>query len=408
VTIDQVQSLTGLFDMPVDLRVVTTDATYDFTVQVSQASEDFVIGPVSGEVQSVSLDPDDWILCQRQTTVENPTLDQGILLVNGVDWSVYGTDITSAYADSVFTGDHAFTFWDTFDEPGSGYIAQLPTPAGHGAVPGGELGKYSAVVWVGNSYNGDLAKWQETPIPSYLDAGGNVLLMSRYASEFIAGNLQTYMGITWAETGSVLGNCITAHPDMVTMAFTGDQNWCDVFEPTGLPSRTQILFHDTTGFSGVRGLGAYTIPDVTPTLREDGGRLVFVGARPYRLDHTSLRANTQTILDDFFGEPYDPQTAVPGDETPGRLSLAPNRPNPFNPRTVIPFSLPREDRVVLAVYDVAGRLVRTLVSDNLVAGEHEAIWRGLDEHGRAVASGSYYARLRTSHGVEVRAVTLVR
>ncbi len=408
VAIDQVQSLTGLFDMPVDLRVVTTADTYDFTVQVSQASEDFVIGPVAGEVQSVTLDPDDWILCQVQTTVENPSLDQGVLLVNGVDWSVYGTDITTAYTDSIFTGDHAFTFWDAFSEPGGGYVAQLPAPAGHGAVPGDELGKYSAVVWVGNSYNGDLAKWQETPILSYLDAGGNVLLLSRYASEFIAGNLQTYMGITWAETGRALGNCVAVHPDMVGMAFTGTQNWCDVFDPTGLPPRTQILFHDTIGFGGVRGLGAYTIPDIAPVLREDGGRLAFVGARPYRLDHASLRANTQTILDDFFNEPYDPQTAVSGEETPGRLRLAPNRPNPFNPRTVIPFSLPREDRVELAVYDVAGRLVRTLVSESLIAGEHEAIWRGLDESGRAVASGSYYARLRTSHGVEVRAVTLVR
>ena len=408
VSVDQVQSLTGLFDMPVDVRVIADVGTYDFTVQVTQATEDFVLGPISGTVQSVTLDPDDWILCQIQTSVENPSFDQGILLVNGVDWNTYGSDITSAYADSIFTGNHDFTFWDVFDTPAGGYVAQLPTPAGHGSVPGEELGKYSSVVWVGNNYNGDLAKWQETPIASYLDVGGNVLLLTRWAAEFIAGNLQTYMGITWTATGGTLANCIADHPELIDMTFTSTQSWCDVFSTDGLPARTTLLFSDTLGFGSVSGLGAYTIPETVPSHREDGGRLAFVGARPYRLAHASLRANTQTILDGFFSEPYDPLTAVHGSETPGRMSLAPNRPNPFNPRTVIPFSLPRSGRVELAVYDVAGRLVRTLLHDDLPAGGHEAVWRGLDDRGRAVASGSYFARLRTSYGVEVRSVTLVR
>jgi len=125
------------------------------------------------------------------------------------------------------------------------------------------------------------------------------------------------------------------------------------------------------------------------------------------MDHDALRANVQTILDGFFGEPYDPPTAVDGD-APERPRLLDARPNPFNPRTVIPFSLPRAGEVELGIYDVAGRLVRTLVSGELPPGDHEAVWRGLDARGRAVASGAYYARLRTPRGVEVKAMSLVR
>ncbi|MAF26286.1 MAG: M1 family metallopeptidase [Gemmatimonadota bacterium] len=176
--IEQVQTNTGLFTMPIDIRVITSADTLDFTVQNSAASEAYALA-VPGTVEAVLVDPDRWILRQVQTEVTNPTFADGILLVNGVHWDTYSAEIRGAYQDSVFWGEHDITFWDTFAEPASGYPAILPTPAGHGAVPADLLGNYSAVIWVGNHYQGDLADWQETPVLSYLEAGGNVLLMSR-------------------------------------------------------------------------------------------------------------------------------------------------------------------------------------------------------------------------------------
>ncbi len=75
------------------------------------------------------------------------------------------------------------------------------------------------------------------------------------------------------------------------------------------------------------------------------------------------------------------------------LRLHPNFPNPFNPVTTIRFELPSAGSARLAVYDVAGRLVRTLVDGGLTAGSHEAVWDGNDASGRAVGSGLYLARL---------------
>jgi hypothetical protein len=77
------------------------------------------------------------------------------------------------------------------------------------------------------------------------------------------------------------------------------------------------------------------------------------------------------------------------------FALEQNVPNPFNPVTAIRFALPAESEVRLDVFDVAGRLVRTLAGGRLAAGEHAITWDGRDERGRRVASGIYLYRLAT-------------
>ncbi|MBK9304444.1 MAG: T9SS type A sorting domain-containing protein [bacterium] len=83
-------------------------------------------------------------------------------------------------------------------------------------------------------------------------------------------------------------------------------------------------------------------------------------------------------------------------------------PNPFNPTTTIRFALPAAGSARLAVYDVTGRLVRTLIDGNLAAGAHEASWDGRDAAGRSAASGVYLARLSTASGAGVVRVTLAK
>ncbi len=83
-------------------------------------------------------------------------------------------------------------------------------------------------------------------------------------------------------------------------------------------------------------------------------------------------------------------------------------PNPFNPRTTVRFDLPREGRVELAIYDLQGRRVRTLLAGPAAAGAHEVVW-GDDDAGRGLPSGLYLARLRGPDGTSAeRKLTLVR
>ncbi|MCB1184429.1 trypsin-like serine protease [bacterium] len=95
-------------------------------------------------------------------------------------------------------------------------------------------------------------------------------------------------------------------------------------------------------------------------------------------------------------------------DVPSRVGIAGVYPNPFNPRTTIRYGLPRAGDVRLTVHDATGRLVRTLAADRAGAGWREAVWNGLDDGGRRVASGVYFARLVAGGETAVRPMTLVK
>jgi hypothetical protein len=102
-----------------------------------------------------------------------------------------------------------------------------------------------------------------------------------------------------------------------------------------------------------------------------------------------------------------------GFDTAGRTvtaepELKQNHPNPFNPATEISFTLPVHTRVTLTVYDVAGRLVRTLVDGALTAGTRRVTWDGRDAEGREVSSGVYFYTLRTPESTVTRKMTLLK
>lgn len=93
---------------------------------------------------------------------------------------------------------------------------------------------------------------------------------------------------------------------------------------------------------------------------------------------------------------------------PRVYSLGQNRPNPFNPETAIEFGLPVASHVSLRVYDVAGRLVQTIVQQDLPAGFHVAKWDGRGGHGVPVASGVYFYELRAGSFADRRRMILLR
>ncbi|MBI1795617.1 MAG: T9SS type A sorting domain-containing protein [Candidatus Eisenbacteria bacterium] len=72
------------------------------------------------------------------------------------------------------------------------------------------------------------------------------------------------------------------------------------------------------------------------------------------------------------------------------------------------FALPRDAEVSLAIYDAAGREVRTLASGAWPAGDHDVTWDGRDRSGRATASGLYLVRLEAEGRTIVRRVMTLR
>jgi hypothetical protein len=97
------------------------------------------------------------------------------------------------------------------------------------------------------------------------------------------------------------------------------------------------------------------------------------------------------------------------DLVPTVFALGQNQPNPFNPATTILFDLPRSCRVDLRIYDVSGRLIRTLHADEpMPAGRRSAVWQAQDDSGRSVAAGVYYYRLKAGSHLQTRSMVLVK
>jgi alkaline phosphatase len=123
------------------------------------------------------------------------------------------------------------------------------------------------------------------------------------------------------------------------------------------------------------------------------------------LDNTELG---QACFDMLY---YTVPVENPGQpvETPvAQLALDQNYPNPFNPTTTIDFALPRNETVRLDIFDVQGRLVRTLVDGQLAQGAHSVVWTGETNGGGRAASGTYVYRLTTDSRVLSRSMVLVK
>ena len=81
---------------------------------------------------------------------------------------------------------------------------------------------------------------------------------------------------------------------------------------------------------------------------------------------------------------------------PDKVELGQNYPNPFNMKTEIKLSIPNKSYVNLNVFDILGRQIKVLLSDNLEAGNYNIIWDGRNESGEEVSTGMYFYNLKTS------------
>jgi beta-glucanase (GH16 family) len=109
----------------------------------------------------------------------------------------------------------------------------------------------------------------------------------------------------------------------------------------------------------------------------------------------------------YFDISIVPTAVLPGGGL-SRPALYPAYPNPFGPSTTIQFALGEASEVDLAVFDVRGRRVRTLVAGRTTAaGQHERVWDGRDESGRAVSTGVYFYRLNAGNYSETRRMVML-
>ncbi|MCK4353482.1 T9SS type A sorting domain-containing protein [candidate division WOR-3 bacterium] len=83
-------------------------------------------------------------------------------------------------------------------------------------------------------------------------------------------------------------------------------------------------------------------------------------------------------------------------------------PSPFTNSTTIKYTLPRQSMISLSVYDISGRLVRTLISNEKPSGTHVVKWNGKDDYGKPVNSGIYFYRLEAGTSITTQKTLLLR
>lgn len=93
---------------------------------------------------------------------------------------------------------------------------------------------------------------------------------------------------------------------------------------------------------------------------------------------------------------------------PQAFRLMQNSPNPFNPATTIAFELPQAADVDVAVYNLVGQRLRTLVSEQKAPGRYQVVWDGKDDSGRDVSSGVYFYRYHAGEFLASRRMLLIR
>jgi hypothetical protein len=129
----------------------------------------------------------------------------------------------------------------------------------------------------------------------------------------------------------------------------------------------------------------------TYLLMETSSRSNFVGqiASLKPNSREEFDQNREQLIDELLGGNYEnPENIVPS-----HVILNNNYPNPFNPTTTISFSIPNENKVDLAIFNIKGQKVKTLISTELDKGSHSVIWNGVDDSGKIVSSGVYFYKL---------------
>ena len=118
-------------------------------------------------------------------------------------------------------------------------------------------------------------------------------------------------------------------------------------------------------------------------------------------------ANTLTNFTSIISTSVENQTSHLN--SPSRMVLLQNYPNPFNPTTTIAFTLPeRSAKFALQIYDLSGRLIKTLIDKPMEVGYHAVIWDGADDNGESVSSGVYLYKLKSDAYEETKRMILLK
>ena len=321
-----------------------------------------------------------------------------------------GRTIVSYYEDALNTADITyFTKWVN-------YVQGPPEIDG--------INKYRTVIWLTGSNITTLSSDEQSMLQTYLDNGGSALI-----------------------TGQNIGY------DLVELGGAGDQAFYANYLRAGYEANdpgigTNILMKGIDGdkishsyqpyffVSGGNSANNQVSPDIIAPINGAESTFEFFGtglmgkssaikySGDYRLVYMSFGIEGINELHTSPIFRYDVMRRIIGwlQEDPAILAITPsnqvvlageyslyqNFPNPFNPLTTISFRIPVPGKVNVAVFNLLGQQVKTLVNSNVAAGINQVSWDGTDSFGRPVGSGLYFYCISTGEYQKTNKMMLLK
>ena len=334
------------------------------------------------EKRDLALSPD------APNTIDFQLFPADVLLVNDDPSGNFMSKYRAAFKTLPITVFEWFTVGDGSAIPVS-RMDELRTPT---------------IIWfTGDAQTNVLNETERDSLATFLDAGGNLLLTGQNIAEDLSitdpNYLQTYLQVAYDGLGS--------GPPLIR---TVDENpvFGNVSDfPAAQSSRDVLIIPPghlapQPAFKLVNGkIVGVTTDDVT-----NGSKVAFLGFGLEAITIDAFRSDVISAALNWFNV----ITGVndDGGELPQRFALEQNYPNPFNPSTTIRYRLPAAGRVELAVFNLLGQRIRTLISGRQNAGEYAVEWNGVDERGNPVGSGVYFYQMKAENFSENRKMVLMR
>ncbi len=244
------------------------------------------------------------------------------------------------------------------------------------------------------------------------DADGNYLLYVSENTYDLQANLEYFESGLIADFEAVPGTISTGNNMVLTyLQPVTNAEWSQLNGSVTLTWNYEApIRHEARNQKGQRTTSREEFESFKVYRQEETGPMVLVGSdiTDYQFVNQidSLKTYTYQVVVE-----YDAGLSVPvevedvywdgtffGNEpnAPSYVNnLGSNYPNPFNPETRIDFSLKNASQTTLKIYNIKGQLVKTMVDAKLSEGEHQVIWRGIDNRNQPVSSGIYFYRLDT-------------
>jgi hypothetical protein len=359
------------------------------------------------------------------------TLDQGILLVDetyiNTTYNMVDGDSINAFYNRALQG-YTYTYADH-----SCPICSPPNQVGLN-----ELGRYSVVIvhsedHRGNRSMGVYGDSTYSVLKQYLSCGGKVIIEGR--RNLSAGNdgdwdvRQFYPGDIPCDYLKVKSAYVPPwSPGIRSEEFIGTYSQISGYPDLQVDTSRVTQCGSGLEFGGkVPGVGyidslidgeiIYTFHSAYDTSASDGKpvafrylgddyRVIFFDFPLYFIQETQATQLLHQALDDL--EVSTDVAAEEETEIPSSFALGQNHPNPFNSKTAIEYSLPEESQVKIAIYNILGQKVKTLLDGTETAGHKRFIWDGENEKGKAVSSGIYFYRMETEEFVHTKKMLFLK